>query len=820
LIKEILKPQTVQPRFISQLPKFMTGLVVYGFLIFLVQLSLLDTGSLAMGIMIGLYNVMQVINPLIPAALLIGESVACSRLKEQGIFSLAPSLIVMAGQLRVFLFDKTGTLTKEGLQLLGVHEPERQSDGTMKFQGVVDMAEGQRYSLISEQHGRHRISLSDLGADTSPVLEASQIMQLALASCHTVTMVDGAPIGNPSEIEMFRRSGWVIKDQDKQRVLQNPTTGQQCVVLKTFEFDHNLMTQSVVLEYEGYYYAFCKGAYERLRDRLRERSAPDDYMQNCEVHAGRGCYVLSVGWRKLDARIEAVQSISRAQVENELDFLGLILFRNEPKEDTKAAISKLKEGDVHMAIVTGDNVLTGIHVARKVGICHPQKPFLLAKMDVSGTKVIWTDPDSVDGKAQDPPLVPMALGELKGEAAIREMLRDRPQELAITGAALAWMEKENPKLLQALLLRLRVFGRVQPMQKVSVVEWHKAREVTTGMCGDGGNDCGALKAAHIGVALSDAEASIVAPFSARDKSVTACEQLGRHGCAALSTSFALFRYLVTGGIVFTLMKTSLLIECLAFLPTMAYMYYDLVMNPFLCTFITRSQPAERLSKHRPTQSLLGGEFFCALLTLVVISIATMQSLWAVLLTAGPEVQFNGRNLKDPVTGKRADMNVWMFADSPQGTALFVWYSCVLVSVGLAVSHGQNFRKPLWSNWTLCIGGIVVLTVPFVCLWTGPNPLSCLFRANCDQQHVDSAKSIPFLSYLSLEAAHPGFNAEGGSNILPKSVMVGASCVGLAVIVLHQLAENAQLKWISRSPPAEDTDMDSLADDLSVCGDDK
>ncbi len=36
---------------------------------------------------------------------------------------------------------------------------------------------------------------------------------------------------------------------------------------------------------------------------------------------------------------------------------------------------------------------------------------------------------------------------------------------------------------------------------------------------DGGNDCGALRSAHAGLALSEAEASVVSPFTSKSKSV-------------------------------------------------------------------------------------------------------------------------------------------------------------------------------------------------------------------------------------------------------------------------------------------------------------
>ena len=58
------------------------------------------------------------------------------------------------------------------------------------------------------------------------------------------------------------------------------------------------------------------------------------------------------------------------------------------------------------------------------------------------------------------------------------------------------------------VLHTKIFSRIRPHQKTWIIERLIQLGKHVGMCGDGTNDCGALKAAHVGLSLSDAEASI------------------------------------------------------------------------------------------------------------------------------------------------------------------------------------------------------------------------------------------------------------------------------------------------------------------------
>jgi P-type E1-E2 ATPase len=64
-----------------------------------------------------------------------------------------------------------------------------------------------------------------------------------------------------------------------------------------------------------------------------------------------------------------------------------------------------------------------------------------------------------------------------------------------------------------------------PDQKTKLIENLIETGYNVAMCGDGANDCGALKAAHVGISLSESEASIAAPFTSKTQNISCVPEL-------------------------------------------------------------------------------------------------------------------------------------------------------------------------------------------------------------------------------------------------------------------------------------------------------
>jgi len=72
-------------------------------------------------------------------------------------------------------------------------------------------------------------------------------------------------------------------------------------------------------------------------------------------------------------------------------------------------------------------------------------------------------------------------------------------DLCVSGDGLAYLQKIFGDQVQGVLSAVTVWARVSPQQKEFVLAGLKRRGHTTVMCGDGTNDVGALKQAHIGM---------------------------------------------------------------------------------------------------------------------------------------------------------------------------------------------------------------------------------------------------------------------------------------------------------------------------------
>ncbi|KAF9340586.1 hypothetical protein BGZ91_001256 [Linnemannia elongata] len=369
-----------------------------------------------------------------------------------------PFRIPFAGKVDVCCFDKTGTLTGEDLVVEGVCG--------------IDAKEPEKLIM----------------PDQAPISSRH-----VLATAHALVQLEEGLVGDPMERVTLEALKWKVGKHDNVYPDNTFNKNEHLLIRRRFQFSSALKRMSTVSTLTSpefrttKLFVAVKGAPETLKHMYTK--LPQHYEETYKQFTRRGSRVLALGYKYLPDGLNAdqINALHRDNVESQLIFAGFLVFHCPLKEDSAQAIKMLNESSHRCVMITGDNPLTACHVARQVDIVN--RDVLIMDVREDGPEdLVWKSVDENKMIALDPT-----------KPFDTTIFRD--YDICVTGPAMS--QYENKPTFPELVRHTWVYARVSPGQKETILTTLKAGGYTTLMCGDGTNDVGALKQAHIGVALLD-----------------------------------------------------------------------------------------------------------------------------------------------------------------------------------------------------------------------------------------------------------------------------------------------------------------------------
>lgn len=185
---------------------------------------------------------------------------------------------------------------------------------------------------------------------------------------------------------------------------------------------------------------------------------------------------------------------------------------------------------------------------------------------------------------------------------------------ALTGQTWQALREYYPDLVDRICVRGTIFARMSSDQKQQLIMELMRLGYYVVMCGDGANDCGALRTAHVGISLSEAESSVASPFTSRVPDISCVPKVIREGRAALITSFGIFKFMV-GYSLTEFLSVIILYSIDSNLTDLQFLFIDICLIVNFAFFFGKTHAyKKKLSKTKPMTSLIG---FTPLLSLTV-----------------------------------------------------------------------------------------------------------------------------------------------------------------------------------------------------------
>ena len=296
-----------------------------------------------------------------------------------------------------------------------------------------------------------------------------------------------------------------------------------------------------------------------------------------------------------------------------------------------------------------------------------------------------------------PPLI------VKEEDFPFNLFKDDTFGIALTGSTFErlsnlndeYLKKKNPNLKGAheafrlILKKGRVFARMAPEHKALLVDSLKKEGFTTLMCGDGANDCAALRTAHVSVSLSPEEASIAANFTSREPDVSCIYELLREGKCSLTTSFQTFKYMMLYSMI-QFICVSLCMIYTTYLTDFQFLVSDLFIIFPLEWFLAMTKPYHKLTHRYPISSLISFPIISSIITHSLIEFAFQFGGYRIL--KNHYGWYNVCDFDKNDTAQPCHENTIFFL-----IALFQY-----LGSAIAFFVSKPFRQEIYTNWILMI----------------------------------------------------------------------------------------------------------------------
>lgn len=689
LVRSILYPKPVNFKLHRDAVRFLLGLVavtVVG-VIYTAIVYTRNGASTTDTVLWSLIIMTVSIPPALPAAVTICILYSQTRLQRNGIFCLSAQRINMCGQINIMCFDKTGTLTEDGMELWGIVPSDERS-----FQEVYCFTPGS-------------------SVPWSPLLGG-------LVSCHSLIVLDDIIQGDPLDLKMFHGTGWVLQDIDMKNnededsqpyriVKPGPDSGKVPVeglaILHQLPFSSSLQRMLVIAEVIGgnEFLVYMKGAPEMVEQFCIPETVPVNFSKELEHYTLQGFRVIALAYKKLATNnVQIIESLEREEVESNLVFLGFLIMENKLKPETKPVLEELMEAKIRTVMITGDNLQTACTVGKSSGMINPQSNLILIEAnspdESSSASITWQSSKEIHEN-----------GHVPKDSCINICDPDNKMKsfyFAMTGKTYQVIVNHFYELLPKILLNGAIFARMSPGQKTSLVEEFQKMDYYAGMCGDGANDCGALKMAHAGISLSELEASVASPFTSKTPNIECVPKLIKEGRNCLVTSFCMFKYIAMYAMI-ELICMLLLFWKQRVLGTRHYLMQDMAITITVTLTMSLSGPAMKLAPYRPSGQLISPPLLLSMILHIIFSLIVQIIAFTVVQQQpwydDSDVFSGCLPLNHSVYNNTIDETLLVNRNFLTTTMWFI-SGMNLIIVEFVFCKGRPFRKPIYTNYVFTI----------------------------------------------------------------------------------------------------------------------